>query len=329
MKKDRVPSWSFLYHRKVRLDADFFKERFMMNKGKSKKKRRAIRRFLLFSLPALTVYTLFWMLPIAMSAGVSFTDWTGMTKLSDASFIGLKNYRSLLGDSILKIAVKNNLVYGLIMMLVVPVTSFVIAYLIENFIRRKAFFRTVAYLPAILPSIVVVMLWKWMYNPSYGLLNKILEAIGLGGFTTGWLTNADTALYAVTLTSIWKTVPVYFVLFMAGLQSVPKDLVEAAVLDGADRLLVIRHVILPSMRKIVTIVYILVFIDVFRVFDLIYAMTGGGPGYYNTEMLLTYGYKTTFTNSNAGYGMAITTILILFAMLCTGFQLHFQNKTQD
>ena len=299
-----------------------------MNKAKNRKKRRAVVRFLAFSLPALIIYTLFWMAPIVMSAGISFTNWTGMTKLSESSFIGLKNYMNLFTDSILKITIRNNLVYGLIMILFVPVLAFIVAYLIENFTRKKALFRTVAYLPAILPSIVVVMLWKWMYNPSYGLVNKILEAIGLGNLGTGWLTNSDTALCAVTVTAIWKTVPTYFVLFMAGLQSVSKDLMEAAVLDGAGRMQVIKNVILPSISRITAIVYILIFIDVFRVFDLIYAMTGGGPGYYNTEMILTYGYKTTFTNSNAGYGMAITTTLILFAMVCTGIQLYFQNKRE-
>lgn len=300
-----------------------------MKKERGKRKKRTIGYFLVFTVPALLVYTVFWIFPIMLSAGISFTNWTGITKLSEAEFVGFKNYGSLMSDSILKIALKNNIIYGLIMMLVVPVMSFTIAYLIETFIKRKVFWRTVAYLPAILPTIVTVMLWKWMYNPSYGLVNQLLKTIGLKHFSTGWLTNADTALGAVALTSLWKTIPVYFVLFMAGLQSVPGDLTEAAVLDGAGRLQVIWNVILPSVRRVTTIVLVLVFIDVFRVFDLVYAMTNGGPGYYNTEMILTYGYKTTFTNSNAGYGMAITTMLIIFAVLATGVQLHIQNRNEE
>ncbi len=297
-----------------------------MNVQKKKKERRW---FCIFTIPALIVYTIFWIVPILLSVGISFTDWTGMKKLSEANFVGLKNYGSLFSDSILCITIKNNLVYGAILLALVPVISFFLAYIIETFLRRKTFWRTIAYLPAILPVIVTVLLWKWMYNPQYGLLNKLMELIGLGKYTTGWLTNSSTALYAVTFTSLWKTIPTYFVLFMAGLQSVPKELTEAAILDGAGRCALIRYVTIPSIKRIITIVYVLVFIDVFRVFDLVYAMTNGGPGYYNTEMILTYGYKTTFTNSNAGYGMAITAIMILFVMLCSGLQIKIQSKSYD
>lgn len=294
-----------------------------------RKKRKERRWFLIFTVPALVIYTIFWIFPIILSAGISFTDWTGMTKLSEAGFVGLKNYANLFQDSILKIAIKNNLIYGIILLAAVPVLAFLIAYLIETFIRRKMFWRTVAYLPAILPVIVTVLLWKWIYNPQYGLLNKLLELVGLEEWTTGWLTNTGTALFAVTFTSLWKTVPTYFVLFLAGLQSVSKDLMEAAVLDGAGRLALIRYVTLPGIKRITVIVYVLVFIDIFRVFDLVYAMTNGGPGYYNTEMILTYGYKTAFTNSNAGYGMAMTTVLLLFVMLCSGVQMKIQGKSYD
>jgi ABC-type sugar transport system permease subunit len=124
-------------------------------------------------------------------------------------------------------------------------------------------------------------------------------------------------------------IPVYFVLFLAGLQSVSIDLIEAAVLDGAGRWQVIRNVTIPCMKRIITIVYVLVFIDIFRVFDLIYTMTKGGPGYYTTEMILTYSYKTVFTNSNAGYGMAIISALTLFVIICSFIQMKIQNRTAD
>lgn len=252
-----------------------------------------------------------------------------MTKLSEANFVGFKNYLNLFSDSILKTAIKNNLIYGLVMVLVVPVVAFALAYIIETFIKRKAFWRTVTYLPAILPMIVTMLLWKWMFNPQYGLLNKFLELIGLGEYTTGWLTNTGTALGAVTFVALWKTIPTYFVLFMAGLQSVPVELTEAAILDGAGRWDVIKNVTIPCIRNIISIVYVLVFIDVFRVFDLVYTMTNGGPGYYSTEMILTYGYKTTFTNSNAGYGMSIMSVLIIFVIICSAVQMKIQNRAED
>ncbi|MEA4929732.1 MAG: sugar ABC transporter permease [Candidatus Limiplasma sp.] len=293
------------------------------------RQQRSTKWFWTFLAPALVVYTIFWIIPILMTGVISFTDWKGTSKLSTAAFVGLKNFASLFSDSVLATAIRNNLIYGLVMIIAVPVFSFALAYIIESFVKRKVFFRTVAYLPAILPTIVTVLLWKWIYNPSYGLLNQFLELLGLGQWTTGWITNTDTALGAVTFASIWKTVPVYFVLFMAGLQAVPQDLIEAAVLDGASRRQTVFHVTLPSIQRVTTIVYTLVFIDVFRVFELVYAMTNGGPGYYNTEMLLTYAYKTSFANSNASYGMAISTVLICLIILAAAFQMKLGNRLAD
>lgn len=296
---------------------------------RTQRRKRDIKWFCIFTVPALIIYTIFWIVPILISGVISFSDWTGLTKLSEARFVGVKNYINLFSDSILRTAIGNNLIYGVIMMLIVPVVAFALAYIIETFIKRKAFWRTITYLPAIFPMIVTMLLWKWMYNPQYGLLNKILELIGLGDFTTGWLTNTGTALFAVTFVSLWKTIPTYFVLFMAGLQSVPVELTEAAVLDGAGWWAVIKNVTIPCMSRIISIVYVLVFIDVFRVFDLVYTMTNGGPGYYSTEMILTYGYKTTFTNSNAGYGMSMMSLLIIFVMICSVVQMKIQNRSDD
>lgn len=296
---------------------------------RSIRQHRSTKWFLAFLTPALVVYTLFWILPILLTGIISLTDWKGTSRLANASFVGLKNFQNLFHDSILSTAVINNLLYGLVMIIAVPVMSFIVAYTIESFVHKKVFFRTVAYLPAILPGIVTVLLWKWIYNPSYGLLNQFLDLIGLDKWTTGWITNSDTALGAVTFTSIWKTVPVYFVLFMAGLQAVPQDLIEAAVLDGASRGQTILHVTLPSIRRVTTIVYTLVFIDTFRVFELVYAMTNGGPGYYNTEMILTYAYKTTFTNSNASYGMAISMVLIALIIVVAALQMKLGNRLAD
>ena len=139
-----------------------------MKKRKTQKCKKEIKWFCIFSIPALIIYTVFWIIPILISGGISFTDWTGLTKLSEAHFVGIKNYLNLFTDSILQTAVKNNIVYGVIMLVIVPAASFILAYVIETFVRKKSLWRMITYLPAILPMIVTMLLWKWIYNPQYG-----------------------------------------------------------------------------------------------------------------------------------------------------------------
>ena len=158
------------------------------------KERRNRKYFLMFSLPALAVYTVFWIFPVFLGFYISFTNWNGIVNLADAQFTGFKNYVNLLYDSILRVSVLNNIKYGIITLIVVPVAAFAVAYLVENFTRKKSFWRTVTYLPAMIPTIVTVFLWKWIYNPQYGILNEILKAVGLGGLATGW----------ITTTTIWR-----------------------------------------------------------------------------------------------------------------------------
>ena len=129
----------------------------------------------MFSLPALAVYTVFWIFPVFLGFYISFTNWNGIVNLADAQFTGFKNYVNLLYDSILRVSVLNNIKYGIITLIVVPVAAFAVAYLVENFTRKKSFWRTVTYLPAMIPTIVTEFLWKWIYNPQYGILNEILK----------------------------------------------------------------------------------------------------------------------------------------------------------
>jgi ABC-type sugar transport system permease subunit len=288
-----------------------------------------LKWFIIFTASALIIYTLFWVLPIIFTFLISFTNWNGITPLNRDVFVGFRNYINMLGDPILRIAVRNNLIYGAAMILFMPVLSFCIAFILERYVPLKTLFRTFAYLPAVLPSVVTVLIWKWIFNPNYGLFNMLLRLIGLDSLTRGWVTDPKTALAAVILTALWKGIPTFVVLNLAGLQNVPTQMEEAARIDGAGTWQVIRHVVLPSMRGVQVTIYTLIIIDVFRVFDLIYIMTNGGPGYYSTEMILTYVYKASFSSRLEGYANAISFTTIVLVMLINSIQLHFSMKSNE
>jgi ABC-type sugar transport system permease subunit len=293
------------------------------------KRRYQNKWFTFFVLPSLIVYTLFWGFPIISTLALSFTNWSGINALTEAKFIGFKNYREMSIDPIFMTSLKNNLNYGVVMIAFVTPLSFFIAYILDAHTPGKKLFGTFVYLPAILPVIVVVMLWRWILNPQYGLVNNFLETIGLKSLAKGWLSDTDTALGVVCFVSIWKSVPVYVILCLAGLQQVPQQLREAAIIDGANERIVVFHIVIPSMQRVLNTIFSLVVIDIFRIFELVYVMTNGGPGYYSTEMLLTYMYKTSFANSMAGYGSAIATTTIAIVLVITAINLRLSSKSNE
>ena len=291
--------------------------------------RYKLKWFELFLAPALILYTIFWAVPILSTLSFSFTNWSGITPLSQADFVGLKNFKQMTTDPIFIQSLKNNFQYGIVMVLVVPPLSFMIAYLLDTHVPFKKFFGVLAYIPAILPSVVVMLLWRWILNAQYGLVNTLLRAAGLDKFAIGWLSNVETALWAVTFVSIWKTIPVYMILALAGLQQIPVEYKEAAIIDGANEWQRIIHVIIPSMRGVFYTIFTLIIIDVFRVFELVYIMTEGGPGYYSTEMLLTYMYKTSFSSYMAGYGSAIAATTIIIVLFITALNMKLSAKYDE
>ena len=287
-------------------------------KHRSHKRGKALGWMAFFLGPALLVYTVFWMAPIALTAVISLTDWKGTTALSEANFVGLKNYVSLLSDSILKISIKNNLLYGALMLLLVPVLSFVIAYVIENFIRRKAFFRTLAYLPAILPTIVVVLLWKWIYNPQYGLLNQLLQKIGILALYNH-LTGSDLEYFtlintqgAVVLGMVYNYLPFMILPIYSVIVKLDHSLLEAARDLGANTVTVFRKVILPLSLPGVLSGITMVFVPSVSTFA-ISRMLGGG-----TELLLGDLIERQFLGGayNPQLGAAISLVMMLVVVVC-------------
>lgn len=271
---------------------------------------------LLLIFPALVIYTVFWLLPVFSNIPISLTRWKGLTGIKNAEFIGLSNYEELLHDPYFWKSLRNNAIFAISTLVIGMPLSLGLAVLLERFFRRlRAFFRLSLFLPVIMSWVVVGFLWKWMYNPSFGLVNLTLKTIGLGRFIPGWLFDPKIALYSVIIVAFWKSTGFFMVIFLAGLQTIPKEVEEAAFVDGASPWQCFYWVVLPLLRPFIIIISLLILIDGFRVFGVVYVMTTGGPGDYSTEVLAVYIYRVAFYFYRTGYGCTIS--LILFGIVAS------------
>jgi ABC-type sugar transport system permease subunit len=266
----------------------------------------------LFVLPSVVIYGLFMVYPFLGTIYLSLTSWDGFAATKD--FVGLDNYRVLFQDAEFWEALSHNLIWAVIGTAAPIIIGLPIAVMLWSGARFRLAFRAMYFLPVILPSVVQGIIWGWIYNPIFGVLNTFLEAVGLGQLATGWLGNPDTALYAVLAAAIWATFGMIVVFFLAGLQGIDMNLVDAARVDGANAWQRTRHVLLPGIAPIFTFVLTITLVGAFSVFDVIYVLTRGGPG-TATEVLAGYSYEMAFNRSYAGYGSAISMVIAVLSLV--------------
>jgi ABC-type sugar transport system permease subunit len=177
----------------------------------------------------------------------------------------------------------------------------------------------------ILPTVVIGLVWGWIYNPLFGVLNSLLEAVGLGDLAKGWLGDPDTALIAVLIAAIWSTFGFVVVMFLAGLQGIDMNLVDAAKVDGANAAQRAWHILLPGIAPIFTFVLTITLVGAFSVFDIVYVMTRGGPG-TATEVMAGYAYKMAFGRNFAGYGAAISMVIAAISLVLAVVLLRYRER---
>jgi raffinose/stachyose/melibiose transport system permease protein len=265
----------------------------------------------LFALPALAVYLAFLVYPALNSVFFSLTDWDGLSPTYN--IVGLENYVSMLSDPVVLQALVNNVIWTVVTIVFPVVIGLALAILLDGKVRGKPVLRLIFYTPAVLPLIAVASIWGWLYNPEYGAINEFLRMIGLGGLAQPWLGQDSTALAAVMVPAIWIRVGFPMLLYLAALQGIPREMYEAATVDGATRSQQFWHITMPSLRPAHYIVIALSLIDSFKVFDLIYAMTYGGPG-TTTQVMGTWMYANVFQYYQAGYGTAIAVAITVVAI---------------
>jgi multiple sugar transport system permease protein len=234
-----------------------------------------------------------------------------------SNFVGLENYRRFLEDPFFWNALQNTTLFTLGSVALHVVLGVGAALLLARAIRGRTFFRIVGLVPWMLSSVVVATLWRWMYHPQFGVINDILSRLGFQDLSqTAWLGEINLALAAVIFTNAWRGFPFVMIMVLAGLQAIPREQYEAASVDGAAGLAVLRYVTFPNLRFILTISILLDTIWTFKYFDLMQVMTGGGPA-NSTEVLTTLVYRNAFEFLEVEYASAIAVFMFLILLAFT------------
>jgi ABC-type sugar transport system permease subunit len=264
-----------------------------MRPALSRKRLRYLNTAALFLLPALLFYAALIVFPLLQSLAFSFFKVEFLGGAARYTFVGLDNFRAVFDDDVFWQSAKNTLVWAIASpFLEIPVALLLALYL-QRGTRLTKFMRVLWFMPVLLPQIVVGIIWAWIYNSEWGALNQLLRSIGLDGFVRAWLGNPDTALPSLILVTTWTWIGFNMIILLAAVSAIPKDLIEAARLDGAGRVQILFRVIVPLIKPVIANLMVLCFIGKMKVFDLIWATTQGGP-LWSTETVATYTVKRAF-----------------------------------
>ncbi len=276
--------------------------------------RRRFRMGLWFTAPAVIVLLAVLAYPIIASWVLSFLRVRFAGQGLSFQFYGLNNYREMLSNQLFRESLSRSIYFTFVEVVVVVFLALIVALMLNHPLGRHAFFRVVLLVPWALAPVANAVLWKWIYNANYGILNQVLIGLGLVEKGIVWLGTPLLALNMILLADIWKAVPFIALLLLAGLQNIPGYLYKAARLDGANTWQQFRHVTLPGLKTTLIISIVLQSIWALKVFDLIYVLTKGSPA--DSTVLLNYlSWRETFSNLDVGYGAAIANMLFVIMFL--------------
>jgi multiple sugar transport system permease protein len=279
--------------------------------------------------PAFAVMLMVIVYPVISNIWASFMGEATLSRPSE--FVGFDQYRKVLDDPIFQPALRRTLLWAFGVTVMQFILGLSMALLLNRAFPGRVVLRSLAILPWITPGIVVAVVWRFLYAGDVGLFNQALRAINLGDLTRAWLTNLDTAMPAVMLVGVWKGFGFYMVMLLAGLQGIPTDVVEAARLDGAGRMQMLRDITLPLLRPVILMSVVLGLIWTSNYFEAIYVLTGGGPA-RATETLPIFIYNTAFQffRLNEAIASAIILLLLVVAMVAVYVTLFLRlNKQED
>nr|WP_237508996.1 sugar ABC transporter permease [Streptomyces sp. SID8382] len=248
----------------------------------------------------------FW--PALQGFYLALTDWDGV---SAPEFIGLGNFGEMVHDEVFRTAAVDTVLWLVLFGGLSALLGLGAALLLQQERRGVGFYRAALFLPVVFSLVATALVWQAIYQPD-GVLNQVLESVGLESLRHAWLADQDTALYAVIVPALWRQVGYVMVLYLAGLKGIDPALYEAARVDGAGRWQRFRYVTLPQLRSVNAVVLSVIIIDSLRSFDVVWSLTRGGP-YHSSELLSTYMYSTAFQSLRLGYGSALAVVIFILA----------------
>lgn len=280
----------------------------------------------LFLLPASFLYLLFVIYPSIEALRMSFYNWRG---IGAREWIGIDNYIRMFQDSNF---INSFLVTGKYILFLLPIVlilSVIIALSIAHLIRTRWFniYRTITFFPYILPGVAIAMLWATIFNPVSGMLNGVLELVGLEELTREWLGRRETAFGSVVFVTVWQMVGFYSVLILAAILNIPEEVMEAADIDGASRFQKNVYIVLPLLKDILQVVVIFTLINTLKIFEMPQLMTNGGPS-RSTQPVSLYMYEQAFSNYNFGYASAIGVIFLVLTLILSILTLRITRGNQ-
>ena len=279
-----------------------------------------------FVLGALSLYLVFAIIPGIAGIFYSFTDWSGYT--TELNFIGLDNFKTIFSASEnYLLFIKNTLIFTIITIVLKTVFGLTLALILTEGVKHfRYLYRMMIYLPVVLPSLAVALIFRSILNPATGLLNTTLRAVGLEALTQKWLVDPKIALFSVIGVDTWQGVGYIMVILIAGLQSIPREYYEAAEVDGAGFWSKLFWITLPLMMPAIIIVTVLNLLYALRVFDIVYALTNGGPG-YATDVIYTAVFRA-FSQGQWGLGTAFSSLLFVFMCVLGYFVIRLLDRGQ-
>lgn len=278
-----------------------------------------------FVLPAVLIFSIFYIIPFIWVFQLGLYDWDGI--LPTKIFVGLSNFKEILFDKIWWQSMRNAGYITFIALTFQNAAAFLLAWACDREIRAKNFYRVIFFIPPVLSEVVVGLVWQWILDGNYGLLNSWLINLGFPQFTRNWLSDPQTALTTVAIVHCWKGFGWGFLIFLAGLQTIPRELYEAARVDGANAWVSFRKITIPLMVPVAVLVAILTVLGTMQAFVLIIAMTGGGPAYH-TEVPVLRILASMRGSSRFGYACAQGISFGVILMAISFIQYRFSKKSR-
>lgn len=276
-----------------------------------------------FAAPAFLVYTLLLVIPIIMAFGLSFVSWNG---IGEMRFVGLRNYMMVFRDKSIGNAVSNTLIITLVQTVVCNVLGLFLAVLLNQTGKRTAIFRTIYFLPNVLSGVAIAFVWKAIFSYN-GVLNTILAAVGLDHLVAAYMSTHVSALVCIIVVGIWSSLGYYMMIYISALQSVPQELYEAAIVDGATAWSKFRYITLPLITSGTMVSFLMSIINGLRAYDVVKIMTDGGPGKM-TETIVYNIVRYGFSGNMMGYSSAISVVLFFAIALISILIVQAFNKRE-